>query len=87
MSTDLTEKLDNLKEEIRHRLSALLMDTDEEHPMEVSITLKDWTTITSIFQQPSEGIIWVRFYTCDNYMELDDLHIEEWLEILKYLEP
>jgi hypothetical protein len=40
-------------------------------------------SIDRIFQQPGEGIIWVRFYGDENYTELDELDTEDLISIIK----
>lgn len=69
-------------EELRHKMSALLMDTSEESPIECLITIEpegtfglstnDMLKVDRVFQQPSEGIIWLRLYGDDDYVEFDD---------------
>ena len=84
-----------LEESIRHNLSARLMDTSEENPLDVNIPLESHTcglstlempTITSIFQDPCEGYICVRYEGADDYIELDDLYIEDRIQIVRDLQ-
>lgn len=66
----------------RDGISALLMDTCEENPLQVSITLdtdedmglstNDKLHIIELYQHPSEGIIYFKFYGDNNYYELED---------------
>lgn len=66
----------------RDGISALLMDTCEENPLQVSITLdtdedmglssNDKLCIIELYQHPSEGIIYFKFYGDNNYHELED---------------
>lgn len=84
-----------LEEAVRHNLSAKLMHTSEDNPLEVNISLEfgycgiscaEMPTITSIFQDPSEGIIWVKYEYAGDYTELDELHIEDKIQIAKDLD-
>lgn len=69
-------------EELRHKMSALLMDTSEEKPIECWIPIEpegtfglstnDMLKVGRVFQQPSEGIIWLRLLGDDDYIEFDD---------------
>ena len=89
---EISKMYDALIESIRHYLSAKLMDTDEEHPLDVHIELDFGTVglsslempaITSIFQEPKEGIIWIKFDFSDDYIELDELYTEDQMSIIK----
>ena len=89
---EITEMYDTLRESIRHYLSAKLMDTNEDNPRKVFVALDfgcvgmstlDMRSIDRIFQEPSEGIIWVRFYGNEDYTELDDLTTEELKSIVE----
>lgn len=83
-------------EKLRRRLSALLMDTDEQHPMRCNVLIGEseaqglssleLPTVVSIFQQPCEGIIWFNIYGCDKPMEFDSMNIEDIKKVIKYLE-
>ena len=84
-----------MNESIRHNLSAKLMDTDEEHPMEVNITLEfaacglstlEMPTITSIYQDSVEGTMWIKFDDADDFISFDELHLEDKLQIVKDIE-
>ena len=80
------EELDT--EELRHKLSALLMDTSEEHPIECNITImennaetcglssNELPLVTSVFQD-SEGIIWFNICGMSEPIEFDDLDLED----------
>lgn len=89
---EITEMYDTLRESIRHYLSAKLMDTNEDNPLEVSVALDfgcfgmstlEMRQIDRIFQEPSEGIIWVRFYGDEDYTELDELTTEDLISIVR----
>ena len=76
------------KEELRHKLSALLMDTSEEYPMECNILImedndencglssNELPLVVGAFQD-SEGIIWFDIYGMSEPIEFDDLDIED----------
>lgn len=66
----------------RDGISALLMDTCEKNPLQVSIILdtdedmglstNDKLHIIELYQHPSEGIIYFKFHGDNNYYELED---------------
>lgn len=84
------------REDLRHKLSAILMDTDEQHPLECNILIGESEAqglsslelplVTSIFQQPSEGIIWFNIYGCKNPIEFDNMNLEDIINIINYFE-
>lgn len=91
---EISKMYDALIESIRHYLSAKLMDTDEEHPLDVNIEIDfnavglsslEMPTITSIFQEPKEGIIWVKYDFSDDYVELDELNTEDQMAIVNWI--
>lgn len=67
---------------VRRRLSALLEDTDEQHPMDTHIVIEteesqglstlQMPTIIKIFQHPTEGIIYVLYEGTEDYVEVED---------------
>lgn len=75
----------DIKEELRHKLSALLMHTDEEHPIECNIKIGEdmavglssleLPTVTRIFQEPKEGIIWLKMEGVEEPVEFDTLEL------------
>lgn len=82
------------KEQIRHKLSAILMHTDEQHPMECNITLyseamglctSQMPNVISAFQLPTEGIIYFNIEGYEAPVEFDDLLKEDVEQILKEL--
>lgn len=92
---EIEQMYNDLLESIRHNLSLKLMDTSKDKPLEVYIPLEhdaiglstlEMPTITEIYQDPSEGIIYVRFYGDEYITELDYLHIADMIQILKELE-
>ena len=76
------------KENLRHKLSALLVDTSEKHPIGCNITImennaetcglssNDLPLVTSVFQD-SEGIVWFNIYGMSEPVEFDDLEVED----------
>lgn len=85
----------DFRESARHFLSRMLMDTDEDNPMQCSIVLEstapmmsslDALEITSMWQEPQEGVIWVQFYGFGSPLELDDIRSEELIEIIEYFD-
>ena len=60
-----------IREEIRHKISALLMDTDEDNQMKCYIAIEPedsagigsayWPIVDSCYQEPCEGTIWFHF--------------------------
>lgn len=91
---ELKQLYEQLRESIRHYISAKLTDTSEENPMEVSIELVfgcfgmstlEMLNIDRIFQQPGEGIIWVRFEGDERYTEFDELDTEDLISIASAL--
>lgn len=87
------------KEELRHNLSLLLMDTNITNPVNCDIIIGEkeaiglssleMPKIVSIFQEPSEGIIWFQIEGIDELKEFDDIYDmlskEEWNEVIKRL--
>lgn len=84
------------REDLRHKLSAILMDTSEANPMKCNITIGEeeaqglssleLPTVIDAFQQPSEGIIW---FTLEGYtepIEFDDMNTKDLEIILTELE-
>ena len=80
----------NLRESIRHFLSRHLMDTSEDKPMTVGLTLQggamglselEKPEVTSMFQD-HEGIIWVQIYGMAEPIELDDVALDWQVEIV-----
>ena len=82
------------KEQIRHRLSAVLMDTDEQHPMPCNIILdseamglctSQMPNVVGAFQIPTEGIIYFNIEGYAEPVEFDDLLKEDVAKILQEL--
>lgn len=71
------------------------MDTNEENQLKVYIPLENkesfglstllLPTVISIWQHPSEGIIYFKFDGQDNYVEFDDMDVEYLEQIIKEL--
>ena len=72
------------------------MDTNEQQPMQCRYVVGDaysWglstlemPTITSMFQEPSEGIIWLQFEGEQEPREFDDMEKSDLEELLNDLE-
>lgn len=84
------------RETLRHRISGILMDTDEQHPIACNITIGEeqamglsslqMPTIISAFQLPSEGIIYFNIEGFHEPVEFDDLHIKDLMKIFEELQ-
>lgn len=84
------------KENLRYKLSLLLMDTSEEHPLECNIIImednnencglscNELPLVTSVFQD-KEGIIWFNIYGMSEPIEFDDLDLEDIETVYKAL--
>lgn len=78
-------------EHIRHCLSALLINTDENHPLECDIVIGEGKAqglstlemphIISMFQLPSEGIIYFNIEGSKEPIEFDSLSKNDLLNI------
>ena len=84
-----------LVESIRHNISLKLMHTDENHKLDVYIPLEhdavglstlEMPTVVKIWQQPSEGIIYVQFEYDETKVEWDALFIDDQIQIIEELE-
>ena len=82
MKHQIDKDTDFARECIRHRLSALLADYDEEHPLEVECTFGDeeacglssleLPATTKAFQCIPDGTIWFGVKGCEDYYEMDE---------------
>ena len=82
-------------ESYRKFLSEKLMDTNEENQLKVYIPLENdesfglssllLPTIVSMWQHPSEGIIYFKFEGQNDYVEFDDMELEYLDQIIKVL--
>ena len=82
-------------ESYRKILSKKLMDTNEENQLKVYIPLENeesfglstlqLPTIISMWQHPSEGIIYFKFDGQSDYVEFDDMELEYLDQIIKEL--
>ena len=93
-SIGTSEKEDLLRECIRHFLSRNLMDYNENNKLWTSIILDVYEQGTSelekpvvvaIWQQESEGIIWLDIEAYCEPMELDDIELKEQVQIVNEL--
>lgn len=94
MACDISTNVDYFTESLRHYLSARLIDTNEEKKMGCNIVMQrgyfglgelEKPTIIAMWQQPSEGIIWVEIEGMEEPIELDDLPIETLFDIVDAL--
>ena len=84
------------RETLRHKLSAILMDTCEEKPIHCNIIIGEeqamglsslqMPTIISAFQLPSEGIIYFNIEGFHEPVEFDDLYIKDLMKIFEELQ-
>lgn len=83
-----------LREELRHIYSPILMDTDEDNPMECDIPLErdyfgistlEMPHVTGVWQDPSEG--WIYFIFDDNGCpcDFDNMDTKDLLDVLASL--
>lgn len=82
------------RENIRKQLSAMLMDTNEEQPLDCNILIGQdevfglstlqMPKIYKLFQQPSEGIIWAVIEGYEHPVEFDNLTDYDVNQIAKY---
>lgn len=81
--------------DIRHKLSALLMDSSEETPVSVNIVMDyaegfglsdlEMPHCIKVFQQPDEGIMWMLFEGAEDYVEIEEDDYESMWFIYDYL--
>ena len=103
LSEPLFEHIDIAEEEgrasIRHRVSALLMDTDEDHQIPLSFPIGEWDEencglssldlpwAASAYQIPGDGTIWIKWDTAnENYSNFDDLDDHDIVTLAEALE-
>lgn len=82
MKRKIDKDVDFTRECVRHRLSALLADYDEEHPLEVECTFGDEDACglsslllprtTKAFQCIPDGTIWFGVEGCVECYEMDE---------------
>lgn len=86
------EVAETVRESSRHYISRVLMDTSESNKMECSITMQrgyfglgenEKPEVVAMWQEPSEGIIWLQFYGMTEPMEFDDLPIDNVMDIIE----
>lgn len=84
--------VETIRESSRHYLSRVLMDTSESNKRECSITMQrgyfglgenEKPEVVAIWQEPSEGIIWIQFYGMDYAQEFDDLPMDNIMDIVE----
>lgn len=84
------EKVGDIRrEQIRQILSSRLADTDEKKPLQFNdekmvvigeeeaqgLSSLELPRVTSLFQVPGDGTIWVNIVGCDEPMDIDDLNL------------
>lgn len=96
-TAQLRKSYEDIREELRHRISAILMDTSEENPRDCRITVGgesamglsslELPRITACYQHPTEGIIYFVFDHDDlNPVEFDDMCTYDLITILEGLQ-
>ena len=91
---EIDNMYDALKESIRHYISKILADNNatEDSPLECEIALtfggygltSDFPQVTSLFED-NEGIIWVKRDDNNDYIELDDMYLDNQITIVHEL--
>lgn len=86
---------DITREDLRHKISAHLMETTEEHPRTVNVPVgeKEAVGLSSLelpvvigaFHDP-EAIVWFNIYGCEEPIEFDSMDTDDLKSILEYLE-
>lgn len=92
----IKEEYRNLFECVRHLLSRILMDTDRDHPIECDIPIEpayafglstlEMPSVISVYQEPTEGTIWVRFRGTEDYSILEELPLDEQIQLAEGLQ-
>lgn len=85
-----------MNKELREKMSAILMDTSEEKPMRINVTVGESEAmglsslelpkVESAFQMPSEGIIYFNINGCKEPIEFDNMAEEDLKAICKAME-
>ena len=82
------------RESLRRKFSALLMNTDEQHPMSCEVLLEEeifgLSTLQipkciGVFQEPKEGIICFIIEYFENPVEFDDMFLTDLINIYNEL--
>ena len=91
----LSEIEDVLMEDLRHKISALLMNNSEQNPLDCYITIGEdeamglssleLPTVIQAFQEPSEGIIWFRMEGMEEPIEFDSFRVKDLEDIYEGL--
>ena len=95
LNRNTINSVENELETIRRKLSALLIHTDEKHPIECDIQIGESESmglstlllpvVTAVFMQPDEGIIWFKIEGAHELMEFDDMSIDDLIHIYQEL--
>jgi len=93
-AVDNRDALETPVEQYRQQLSAILMDTDEQHPLKCDVLIGEAEAmglsslelphVVSAYQLPSEGIMYFNIEGADEPLEFDDLWQEDMSVILGY---
>lgn len=95
--TELLIFFNNIDQDMktRNKLSALLMDTSEDNPMDVDIILDteeafglstlQMPHVIKVFQDPKEGIMYMLLEGAEDYIEIDEDDEETIKQIYDYL--
>lgn len=75
----------NGKDDIWRKISALLMNTDEEHPIAIScnigngfgLSTNDMLEVNGAFQVDGDGTMWVNIYGMSVPTDMDDLNYQD----------
>lgn len=90
---ELESMYDAIRESVRHYISKILADNNatEDNPLECEIALtfgnyglSDFPQVTSLFED-NEGIIWVKRDDNNDYIELDDIYLDNQMTIVHEL--
>ena len=79
-----------LHKELRHILSPILMDTDEDNPIKCDVPLErdafgistlEMPHVTGVWQDPTEG--WIYFdFDCGGPCDFDDMDIQDIIDVI-----
>lgn len=85
-----------LQESIRHYFSRILMNTSAENPMmcniiidtpwDIGLSSLEKPTIISMYQDPSEGFIYIMYEGTEEYMPLEDIPTQAILPTIQAIE-
>ena len=94
-AAEIKEMFEILRESIRQNLSRHLMDTSEDNRMKLDFPLEsgacglstlEMIWVDEIWQDPEEGIIWVKYEGSSDAIELDEVPIDWQIDIVEGIE-